>query len=403
MKMARDPFHQLAVIKNVSRQGRMVTDCYRLMYKKEIWYFASEHFLQHHEHACSLKHLNIPQLIQQLQAGTFRFDMQKNTEFQNKLVLEVIVIMLNQVYGTILNREQVTSHHILANIKYGWKNVTWCIRGNIPFTKNHFYYHCKALLANKISDRRFLQLIHHALKSDVFTNEQRFKEMQSILWNLLVRTFDTFMADFKAYNIKYHRYQNQYIIGIPGKKKLALHIKSLIAEYLSSSYTIESDIHISNLTSAVPFLGYTIEREQYVSNVKRLDRIRLVLPFRVMQQFAAKHHYGSLKCFAAIPRPQLINCSELQIMQSYNAELKQFANYYKLATNFHHLRKLIDLARSSFIKTIAKKRRSTPSKVAKELKKCKSGRLSVKKIDKYGRTTCYQFIALADLYVKKKS
>ncbi|WP_313957014.1 hypothetical protein, partial [Bacillus sp. FJAT-22090] len=35
--MATNPFRQLDVIRNVSLHGRKVTDCYRLMFNKELW------------------------------------------------------------------------------------------------------------------------------------------------------------------------------------------------------------------------------------------------------------------------------------------------------------------------------------------------------------------------------
>ena len=37
MNMAKNPFYQLDVIRDVSQNGKKITDCYRLMYNKELW------------------------------------------------------------------------------------------------------------------------------------------------------------------------------------------------------------------------------------------------------------------------------------------------------------------------------------------------------------------------------
>ena len=35
--MATNPFHQLDVIRKISREGKRVKDCYRLLYHKSLW------------------------------------------------------------------------------------------------------------------------------------------------------------------------------------------------------------------------------------------------------------------------------------------------------------------------------------------------------------------------------
>ena len=35
--MATNPFHQLDCIRKISREGKRVKDCYRLLYHKSLW------------------------------------------------------------------------------------------------------------------------------------------------------------------------------------------------------------------------------------------------------------------------------------------------------------------------------------------------------------------------------
>ncbi|EEH8378453.1 hypothetical protein G3164_004157 [Salmonella enterica subsp. enterica serovar Montevideo] len=69
-------------------------------------------------------------------------------------------------------------------------------------------------------------------------------------------------------------------------------------------------------------------------------------------------------------RNSLINLSEAEIVSTYNAEMRGLSNYYGLATNAKRdLNKLHGLWQSSLWKTLAAKRRSTVSKVARSLKR----------------------------------
>ncbi len=66
----------------------------------------------------------------------------------------------------------------------------------------------------------------------------------------------------------------------------------------------------------------------------------------------------------------MLNLSELEILLTYNAEIRGFLGYYALATNLKKDgSKLLRLTTTSFFKTIANKRKTTLSRVAKSLKR----------------------------------
>ena len=95
----------------------------------------------------------------------------------------------------------------------------------------------------------------------------------------------------------------------------------------------------------------------------------------------------------ATHRTGLLQKQETEILTIYNKELESFANYYKLANNFHTLNRLFYLAKSSFIKTIANKRKSTARKVVRSMKiNNRQGTLCLIKNNKV-----YSFIRLKDV------
>ena len=67
-------------------------------------------------------------------------------------------------------------------------------------------------------------------------------------------------------------------------------------------------------------------------------------------------------------RPSLLNLTDLEIVSTYNAELRGICNYYNLASNFNMLNYFGYLMEYSCLKTLADKHRSKISKVRKMFK-----------------------------------
>jgi hypothetical protein len=92
-----------------------------------------------------------------------------------------------------------------------------------------------------------------------------------------------------------------------------------------------------------------------------------------------------------------VNQSEQEILNTYNAELRGIADFYKLADNYVHLDRLFYLAESSFIKTIALKRKCTSRQAAASMRKHKQGVFSIFVKDQHGRGQLEQFVKLKEL------
>ncbi|MFD1705577.1 reverse transcriptase domain-containing protein [Siminovitchia sediminis] len=518
--MATNPFRQLNVIRNASQKGNIITDCYRLMYNKELWIKAYAKLYPNagnltkgisNETKDGFSLQKVDGIIEQLKAGTFRFSPvrrvyipksngKKSPNFKDKLVQEVMRMILENIYDSIFSedshgyREGRSCHTALSQIKNTWKGLTWCIEGDIKgFFDNIDHTVLLKLISKKINDHRFLLLIHNVLTSGVMENWTYHKSysgtpqggiISPILANIYLHEFDLFMEkqmkefdkgkvrtrneeyvkvrskistlsrkikrldetnghnhwqgreelvlniqELKAKQVKvpsidpmdknykrmkYVRYADDFVIGMAASKQCAMKMKETIKYFLKKELHLElSDEKtlVTHLKNPIPFLGYEFRRWNEVK-VKRVTckkqkhplkkrtlsgAIKLEIPEKKIKEFAIKNGYGNLDNFKILHRAKLINNSEMEILHTYNAELRGIANYYKLANNYHHLDKLFYLAESSFIKTIANKRRSTSMKVASSMRTHKQGVLSLVRKDKHGNEKLHQFVKLKDL------
>ncbi|WP_459499268.1 reverse transcriptase/maturase family protein [Bacillus sp. C1] len=522
--MAINPFHQLDVIRKASQNGKTITDCYRLMYKRELWIKAYAKLYPNagnltkgtsEETIDGFSLQKIDEIIEQLKNGAFRFAPVRRVyipkangkkrplgvpNFKDKLVQEVMRMILENVYEPTFSdnshgfREGRSCHTALSQIKNTWKGLTWCIEGDIKGFFDHIDHSVLLnLISKRINDHRFLLLIHNALASGVMENWIYQKTysgtpqggiISPLLANIYLHEFDVFLekkmknfdqgklrarnkeytkirseirslsrkvkslddrnghrlwegrekitetiAELKRKQIvipsvnpmdndyqrmKYVRYADDFVIGIAGSKDSAMNIKETIKNFLKQELHLELSEEktlITHLENPISFLGYEfrkwdemkVTRVLYKNHKHPLKKrtlsgaIKLEIPKKKMKEFAIKNGYGNLDNFKIIHRAKLINNSELEILYTYNAELRGIANYYKLANNYHHLDKLFYLAESSFIKTIANKRRSTSMKVATSMRTHKQGVLCLVRKDKHGNEKLYQFVELKDL------
>ena len=181
----------------------------------------------------------------------------------------------------------------------------------------------------------------------------------------------------------YCRYADDFLIGVIGSKEETRDIKEWLEAYLTTELHLEMSTEKTLITHAenrVRFLGYDIKR----GNGKRRVRVRrrqgvgmqrtatyqleLHMPREKCEAFCKA--YGRRQGWQGKSRNRLISLSELEILMTYNAEIRGFLNYYALADNLSSvMSSVLWLTTTSFLKTIAAKRRSTCMKVVKSLKK----------------------------------
>lgn len=186
--------------------------------------------------------------------------------------------------------------------------------------------------------------------------------------------------DFRR--MTYVRYCDDFLVGIIGSKADALRIKQWLADFLRAELQLELSVEktlITNSRRRVRFLGYDIKKWRGVRTRRyrthqgpRLKRtctqhLALLIPRDRCESFA--RIYGEVHKWRGQSRGNLAYMSEPEILLTYNAEIRGFLGYYALADNLTSVAsKILWMTTSSFMRTLADKRRSTVRQVAKNLK-----------------------------------
>ena len=177
-------------------------------------------------------------------------------------------------------------------------------------------------------------------------------------------------------------------MGVCGTKQECESLKSEISEFLATELKLtlsEEKTLITHSSENVRFLGYDIHvrRNQEVKGHRMKNgtwrqsrtlhmKVALTIPHRekiekfmfakgVVRQKAD----GSLQ---PIHRAALLNLSDFEIVEQYNAEARGLCNFYNMAVDYHTLDYFCYLMEYSCLKTIANKHKSTVRKIIRKYK-----------------------------------
>jgi group II intron reverse transcriptase/maturase len=181
----------------------------------------------------------------------------------------------------------------------------------------------------------------------------------------------------------YVRYADDFLVGINGSQTEAEAMKSWLGDYLSNELQLELSAEKTLVTSAkerVRFLGYDIKRWsgtrilRYPTTqgvkTRRTGTYQLSLLMPLDKTIAFAREYGNPNTWHGEHRSKLLNLSELEILMTYNAEVRGFLGYYSLADNLKDgAGGVLWITARSFFCTLANKRQSSVKKVMKSLKK----------------------------------
>ncbi|MGG3805783.1 reverse transcriptase domain-containing protein [Metabacillus fastidiosus] len=183
--------------------------------------------------------------------------------------------------------------------------------------------------------------------------------------------------------LQYVRYADDFLIGIIGSKEDALRVKHDLTEFLRSSLKLELSQEktlITNSKKMAHFLGYNIAITRDESLVKRNGEfhsksrnLRCTLYLSREKWINKLLEYGAVKYneeqqMKSSHRPSLRNLDDLEIISTYNAEIRGLYGYYKLAKNVSTLHKFKYFMEYSMYKTFANKYKSSVPKVIKKFK-----------------------------------
>jgi len=181
----------------------------------------------------------------------------------------------------------------------------------------------------------------------------------------------------------YVRYADDFLVGIHGSKADAEEIRGKLEVFLRNELQLELSPEktlITNSKERVRFLGYDIKRWKGSRKFRFHTRqgvktqrtgsyhLNLLMPADKTLKFAQE--YGETKRWQGKHRSKLLNLSELEILMTYNAEVRGFLGYYSLADNLTDVAgKVLWITQTSFFCTLAGKRQCSIKKVTKSLKK----------------------------------
>ncbi|MDR1246714.1 MAG: group II intron reverse transcriptase/maturase [Clostridiales Family XIII bacterium] len=179
--------------------------------------------------------------------------------------------------------------------------------------------------------------------------------------------------------MKYIRYADDFIIGVKGDKSDCERIKQQFSDFISQVLKMELSDEKTLITHSnqyARFLGYDVRvrREQKLKpngrgSLSRTlnNKVELNIPFadKIMPFLFGKLAVRQTKngVIEPAPRKYLYRCTNLEIISSYNSELRGICNYYGLASNFTRLDYFAYLMEYSCLKTLAGKHGSTSRKM----------------------------------------
>jgi RNA-directed DNA polymerase len=184
--------------------------------------------------------------------------------------------------------------------------------------------------------------------------------------------------------LHYVRYADDFIIGVIGSREDAEAIMLKVKDFIENDLLLEASADktcIRGAKEGVRFLGYDIKIYSGDKLSKQVSgkgtclkatmrrRMQLHIPSEKILQYASKKSYGDMNKFKPTSRHELLQRSDLEILLTYNSEMRGIANYYSLATGYKiRLNKLIGLSQMSLFATLAHKHHSSIAKIARKMR-----------------------------------
>lgn len=188
--------------------------------------------------------------------------------------------------------------------------------------------------------------------------------------------------------VRYERYGDDFLIGMIAPKKEAEALLDRIVSFIRDELKLEVNTEktrIRHVGEGCLFLGYEVRtsraRSDRIRRVVRSDgttqvkrtmsrQINLYVPDHIPAEFCREHEYGDYGKILPKHRAKFIRLSDLEIVHTYNAELRGLANYYALAKDVKRkLHRLVFLGTYSLFKTLANKHKTSKRTFLTSMKK----------------------------------
>ena len=179
--------------------------------------------------------------------------------------------------------------------------------------------------------------------------------------------------------LKYVRYADDFLIAVNGSKEDCEWIKAQLTEFIRNTLKMELSQEktlITHSNESARFLGYDVRvrRSQEVKPWKNTKQrtmnqtVELLIPFKdKIEKYLFSHGVVRQRAdngkLEPIARVNLTRNTDLEIVTTYDAELRGLCNYYFLASNYRNMNYFSYLMEYSCLKTLAWKHRCKLSKI----------------------------------------
>ena len=179
--------------------------------------------------------------------------------------------------------------------------------------------------------------------------------------------------------LKYVRYADDFLIAVNGSKADCEKIKAKLTEFIRNELKMELSQEktlITHSNETARFLGYDVRvrRDQQVKPWKNCKQrtmnntVELLIPLKdkvekyLFNKGAVKQRTDNGK-LEPVARVDLTRNTDLEIVTTYDAEIRGLCNFYFLASNYRSLNYFSYLMEYSCLKTLAWKHRCKLSKI----------------------------------------
>lgn len=182
--------------------------------------------------------------------------------------------------------------------------------------------------------------------------------------------------------LKYVRYADDFLIGIIGSKEDCELIKKDIGDFLRRKLELElSDEKtlITHASESAKFLAYEIYVRKSTTDAKRNmlgrlcrcynGRVILNMPTDTMRKKLNDYEvlkyttHNKVELWKPQSRIKVVNNDDLEILETYNAEIRGFYNYFSIANNASSINDFKHIMQYSMYKTFAKKYSTSVRKI----------------------------------------
>jgi len=291
-------------------------------------------------------------------------------DIQDNRFLKLIRQMLKAGY-----LEEWRYHETYSGTPQG--GVVSPILANIMLNELDNYVETELFPAHNRGGRRRINPEYDRIKGRLYyARKKGWKETAQELMKQSHQLSSGIPSDTNYRRLRYNRYADDFLLGFVGPREEAEEIKQKIKTFLETiklELSEEKTLITHATTQAARYLGYEIkvalDNNQMTKHYKRHNRHRsrainmlpiLSVPADVARQWRTKY----TKNGKPTNKPELLQCSDFEIVKTYGLEFQGVVNYYTMACNvarsFYPVKHVFT---ESAVRTLANKHKTTRARI----------------------------------------